>query len=717
MFKSKSKTKAPSKGLFGRFEKDKKVKKATKAKPKTKVKSKAPANHPATAKKGKTPQGVKTQPQGRKKGKKGSRQKPKKQVAAPYSTAPKMIDKELMRHHNFLMSTGATYAEFYPLTPLKGPKARPGQYEIERKATRVSTCLKLVLNVQQTQDLWWDWSLILWNISQRGILEPDIDITFVRSIERRDNQAVEKAVSRRKVLNLVSSDQENNVKSKHISLYHDRELLDAVGQGDSVVGFSAEVWVTAPDELKLEAAVTAIQDYLKTNDETRGLTYELDINKQNRPLLLYGPNANAGNKDIYTEMTSNDGAVSGLFVDAGGDRTVGAEYLGFSVGKLIQSHAAYNLQHNRSLIVGNDTREGLHFLGHQAPTTDSSRGYLSKLISRSYMLAGRRVVHFVADEDALVSELEAFKIYDYRKSVVDVAKGLLNIIEPIKTARIEQLTPERIAAYLDTHFNNIITLLSQFRDQRRALSVTDEFATVVRKVLYQFFNNKKYWSDNAMKDFHDVRLFVNHADFDTLADFGQYVHTKLKNNDEAKYEDAFHELNAIINQHILPTIPSLNTQTSPEIDRFVDAPYAIVDLSGTGEGAMSTMDNPTMNVMMIAYLNVILPALTNGDVIFIHGLSRMSRIGKVVIDMINSSGLNLDVVFTEKNQNATRRLFQQELDTFDFVMVDLHKNKVEHIADDIGINKEMARQMLNTPGAFYIQSGSGMDYIRLDNVL
>lgn len=713
MFKSKSKTKTPSKGLFGSSKKDKKVKKTTKPKAKP-LKGKdqpSSSNHPATAKKGKT------KPQKQKKGKKGSRQKPKKQVAAPYSTAPKMIDKELMRRHNFLMSTGATYAEFYPLTPLKGPKARPGQYEIERKATRVSTCLKLVLNVQQTQDLWWDWSLILWNISQRGILEPDIDVTFVRSVERRDNQAVEKAVSRRKVLNLVSSDQENNVKSKHISLYHDRELLDAVGQGDSVVGFSAEVWVTAPDELKLEAAVTAIQDYLKTNDETRGLTYELDINKQNRPLLLYGPNANAGNKDIYTEMTSNDGAVSGLFVDAGGDRTVGAEYLGFSVGKLIQSHAAYNLQHNRSLIVGNDTRDGLYFLGHQAPTTDSSRGYLSKLISRSYMLAGRRVVHFVADEDTLVSELEAFKIYDYRKSVVDVAKGLLNIIEPIKTARIEQLTPERIAAYLDTHFNNIITLLSQFRDQRRSLSVTDEFATVVRKVLYQFFNNKKYWSDNAMKDFHDVRLFVNHTDFDTLADFGQYVHTKLKNNEEAKYEDAYHELNAIINQHILPTIPSLNTQTSPEIDRFVEAPYAIVDLSGTGEGAMSTMDNPTMNVMMIAYLNVVLPALTNGDVIFIHGLSRMSRIGKVVIDMINSSGLNLDVVFTEKNQNATRRLFQQDLDTFDFVMVDLHKNKVEHIADDIGINKEMARQMLNTPGAFYIQSGSGMDYIRLDNVL
>ena len=703
MVLAKSRTHTPSKGLCGSSKKDKTVKKATKPKakpPKGKDRPSPSAKHLVTTKKGKT------KPQKQKKGKKGSRQKPKKQVAAPYSTAPKMIDKELMRRHNFLMSTGATYAEFYPLTPLKGPKARPGQYEIERKATRVSTCLKLVLNVQQTQDLWWDWSLILWNISQRGILEPDIDITFVRSIERRDNQAVEKAVSRRKVLNLVSSDQENNVKSKHISLYHDRELLDAVGQGDSVVGFSAEVWVTAPDELKLEAAVTAIQDYLKTNDETRGLTYELDINKQNHPLLLYGPNANAGNKDIYTEMTSNDGAVSGLFVDAGGDRTVGAEYLGFSVGKLIQSHAAYNLQHNRSLIVGNDTREGLHFLGHQAPTTDSSRGYLSKLISRSYMLAGRRVVHFVADEDALVSELEAFKIYDYRKSVVDVAKGLLNIIEPIKTARIEQLTPERIAAYLDTHFNNIITLLSQFRDQRRSLSVTDEFATVVRKVLYQFFNNKKYWSDNAMKDFHDVRLFVNHADFDTLADFGQYVHTKLKNNDEAKYEDAYHELNAIINQHILPTIPSLNTQTSPEIDRFVEAPYA-----------MSTMDNPTMNVMMIAYLNVVLPALTNGDVIFIHGLSRMSRIGKVVIDMINSSGLNLDVVFTEKNQNATRRLFQQELDTFDFVMVDLHKNKVEHIADDIGINKEMARQMLNTPGAFYIQSGSGMDYIRLDNVL
>ena len=81
----------------------------------------------------------------------------------------------------------------------------------------------------------------------------------------------------------------------------------------------------------------------------------MDINRQLQPFLLYGPNVAAKNKDVFVNMTSSDAAITSLFVDAGGDRVLGSEYIGISVGKLIQSHAAYLLTNSRTLLLGNDT--------------------------------------------------------------------------------------------------------------------------------------------------------------------------------------------------------------------------------------------------------------------------------------------------------------------------------------------------------------------------
>ena len=53
--------------------------------------------------------------------------------------------------------------------------------------------------------------------------------------------------------------------------------------------------------------------------------------------------------------------------------------------------------------------------------------------------------------------------------------------------------------------------------------------------------------------------------------------------------------------------------------------------------------------MGLAYLNVLLPSLENGDVIMFHGLSRMRHIAPTIFDAIATSGANIDIVFTESN--------------------------------------------------------------------
>jgi len=130
--------------------------------------------------------------------------------------------------------------------------------------------MKLNLTIMQTNDLSEDWSLILWNISQQNDLLPDdCYVTFTRVFERRDNELVHKKVKRRRILAILSSPNKDNIKRQGKAVNHDEQLVNAVDSGDSVVSFGAEAIVTAPDELKLEAAVDAIKNYINANDETR----------------------------------------------------------------------------------------------------------------------------------------------------------------------------------------------------------------------------------------------------------------------------------------------------------------------------------------------------------------------------------------------------------------------------------------------------------------
>lgn len=672
-------------------------------------------------------------------GKKKKKQKPVKKliVNVPTNNRPKLVDEDVMRHHNFLSSTNAMLTEIYRLNKYEGEKSRFNTYISEDKPHHVSAIMKLTLTIMQTNDLSYDWSLILWNISQQNDLLPDeCYVTFTRVFERRDNDLVHKKVKRRRILAILSSPNKDNIKRQGKAVSHDEQLINAVDSGDSVVSFGAEAIVTAPDELKLEAAVDAIKNYINANDETRGLTYSLDVGRQNKPFLIFGPDEAAGNKGVYTDMVSYDGGQSALFVDSGGDRSMGSEYIGVSVGKLIRSHAAYNFKNHVSLFVGNDTTENTTTLG--GGVEGMSQIYLSKIASRAYLVNGKHVVHFVADDPKSVKSLMDFPLNNNKKVMADASKGLLNMLEAIDDGEVRHEQKDRLLARFPMHINNIITLLSQFRQNGNQVNLADNFSNLARDILIDFFVKNKYWSYTARRNPEDIRLFGYHEKYKTLADFGQYVQERknAKNYKDDEQRSALLELDTIINRNILPTIPALDTHTKPVIDMLVRAPYRVIDLTGMGAGARSGISNPSLNVMMLSYLNVILPTLNNGDVIMIHGISQMSTIARIVKTMIATSGLNLDVIYTEKNQNnavsminATSDVIDQEDDethqmkhvtkpqALDFTMIDLYHNRCDKLIDAFNMDEEWTKQLSKNRAAYFVKTNDGIDYIYLDKIL
>lgn len=691
---------------------------ATKSQKKAPIKGKPAGKRPTGKRKppvkGKSSKGKSSSGRNKPKTNKNSKAKRgKKQtiVGVPTNKREKLVDMEAMRKHDFMSSTEATLTRIFPMTQVEGRR-----YEVSDKEHCVSTILKLVLDVVETNEMQYDWSLILWNISQQdGLLPEEASVTFTRSFERKDNDLMRKEIMRRRKLSVLSSESEESIKRQSRAVNHDRALMHAIDSGDSVVSFGAEAIITAPDDQTLEKAVNAIKDYLNTNDETRGIKYELDINKQARPFITFGPNSAVGNKDVYVDMTSEDAAITALYVDSGGDRTPGSEYVGVSVGKLIRSHAAYNFQNSsKSLFVGNDTVNKTHTIG--GTFDEPSQIYLSKVASRAYLLSGQNVTHFVADDRASVEALMKFPVNENRKKVVDVSKGLLNIMEAIDT-RKSAADKTRLLARFPAHMDNIISLFSQFRDKDR-ISTTDDFANISRDILTDFFVYNKYWSYDARNDISDVRLIgVRHDQFKTLTDFGQYVAQRMKTNKDSRLEEALFELNSIINRTILPSYPALDTHTDPIVDELVNSQFRVIDLTGTSEGAMASVKNPSLNIMMISYLNLILPTLKNGDVIVIHGFNRLSSIATVINDMIASSGLNLDVIYTESNQNNTLKTLESLDSTLDFVIVDLYKNRTDKLVKPFLMDSEWSKRLRASESSYFVRTENSLDYIYLDSIL
>lgn len=496
-------------------------------------------------------------------------------------------------------------------------------------------------------------------------------------------------------------------------------MLQAIESGDSVVSFGAEAILTAPDEKTLEQALEIVKNYLKANDETRGLSWELDINRQLQPFLLYGPNVAAKNKDVFVNMTSSDAAITSLFVDAGGDRVLGSEYIGISVGKLIQSHAAYLLTNSRTVLLGNDTvNQTYTLLGENMPKQFHdlpSQIYWSQAISRAYLLEGHTVTHFVLDHVESNQALMTMELSDANKLALDVSKGLLNILEVVDTRDFTEY-PDRIVGRFTTHLNNIIILLGQYRDIDR-VTTNDNFASITRSILTDFFVSNKYYAYNPLDHLEDIRLVGRHDQYKVLADLGGWIAQRRKSNTDAYLEDALAELNTIINENILPTIPALNQKTDPMIDELIRKKYRVLDLTGMNVGAISTSGDSTTNVMLISYLNLILPTLQNDDVVFFHGFSHVEKIAEIIQEMIANCGTRVHVVFTESNQNRIQKLLPLLQDHVDLYVADLYKNRVDKVAEDLSIDKSYAEHLKDRPGAFYMKTTISSDYVLLDHIL
>lgn len=658
-------------------------------------------------------------PGGAQKKKKQSSGKPVKArtLSARQSPKTKLVDLGLMKGHNYMTRTEAALTRIYPLIP-KGS----GKYETSGEQGAVSIIMKLILKTDATNPMTLDWTNVLWNITQQdGLLPAGVSVTFVRVLERVDDAIAQKKIKGRSNLALLSSDTYSNENKKKQSIYtrHDARLLAAIDHGDCVVAFGAEAIVTAPDEETLEEGMDAVRNYLKMNDETRGLMWELDINRQLHPFILYGPNEPAKNKDVFVNMTSSDAAISSLFVDSGGDRLPGSEYVGVSVGKQISSHAAYLLQNDRALVVGNDTVDKTYTLmGKSLPgkfLNLPSQIYWSYAMSRAYLLSGHCVTHFVLDHSGSVEKLMNFPLYDKNKILLDLSKGLLNILEVVGATDFEN-HPERITGRFTTHLNNIIALLSQYRDVDE-LKTTDDFASVTRSILTDFFVANKYYAYNPMEHLDDIRLTGEHSQYKTLADLGGWIAERRKSNRDKHLDSALAELNIIINENILPTIPALNTRTKTVVDEMLAKKYRVLDLTGINIGAISLSGNSTTNVMMIAYLNLILPTLQNGDAIFFHGFTQVSKIADILQKMIADCGRRVCVTFTESNQNRVQKLLPILDDALDLTVVDLYKNSTDKIQDDLKIDKNYAQTLSERPGAYFMGTKTSEDYIFLDHIL
>lgn len=659
--------------------------------------------------------------------KQGTKIKKKLQsLLVPVNSDDNLVDVGLTRSHNFLSSTNCTHTMIYKMKNVGGAK-----YVVSNKVHSYSTILKLTMRIHQTEELSYDWSVVLWNITQQGKLDPDVKITSVRSFERKNDDIAKTDIRNRRWTTKVSSTNEDSKKRLSKGALHDNRLLQSLERGEGVINFGAELIITAPTEVKLEKAVNDVSDYLRLNEVTKGLAWSLDINKQNYPFIISPPNNNSVNKGQFVEMTTEDASHTALFVDSGGDRERGAEYVGVSVGKLIQSHAAYKFMHKTSLFVGNDAVGKTHT--RSKDYNEPSQIYLSKVASRAYLLQNKKVVHFVMDQSKNVKALESMSINKERITKVDASDGCLNMLEAIKPVDFKDVDA-RVIPFFNTHLNNIIMLVSQFRDVEK-VNINDKFSQMMRQVLTDYFIYRDYWRNNPEANLESLRLFGNHEDYGTLGDFIQYVTNQSNKTNSPEYKDALEELNNILRYSILTPLPFLNVITKPIVDNLVTAQYKIVDLTSLSIGAISTGQNSALTTMALAYLNILLPTLSNGDVIMFHGMSSMLDIASLILRTISSSGKVINIVFTESNQQATQQLLEFFIkertkgldvkpdnwsiidDYLDYTIVDLYNNDVDILPNYLGVTRETSKSISENKASYFVQTKSGLDYIYLDDIL
>lgn len=628
-------------------------------------------------------------------------------IRAKTNKKPLLVENKVMKSYNFVSETTATHTNFYKCNHVTGL-----HFDVEDKPCGVSAILKLIIKINRTEPMNFNWSNVLWDITQQAdMLEEGVFVTFIKHFERLDNKLAEKKIKQRQKTSFLGSFNKKNQDNDQTTSYHDAMMMACLGKGSGIIAFGAEAIVSCRDDAQLERAIDKIQNYLKANKDCRGLSYELDINKQLYPFFLTGV-GNAKNADVYMEMTSDEAGVSAMFVDAGGERTNRSEYIGQSVGKMIRSRAAYPMQNKKALLIGNDTVNKTHTISGtvSAPT----QIYLSQAMSRSYVLEKKKVVHFVIDKQNHVQELMNFPVKEERKMMLDTSKGHLNMLEVI--GEYHQNSDVRITGRFATHLNNIIFLLNQYRDVK-TVSLTDDFARATREILMEYFVMNKYYTHNPEQNLDDIRLIGRHDQYKTLANLGSWISQRRRTNKEEDKQNALNELDGIINQTILTTVPALNTKTSDLIDEILKKEYQVYDMTGFCQGAMMSGKDSTTNVMMISYLNVVLPSLENGDVVMFHGFRNLEGIQKTILEMVENSEKRIDLVFTESNPDKGLKTFEAMNGIPDLCMVDLYQNDIENLVDQFDIQADYAKALSQHPATYYVRYKENPDYLYLDMIL
>ena len=624
------------------------------------------------------------------------KQQPRALVKVPVNRKPRISDLGFVRDHTFLKETDISHSRYYRLRRTK----TEGMYSVSPKVAAVSTTMKLVLHRNSSDVLDKNWTISLWTILQQS-LGPDlhhVDITVVRIIERLDDEVAKKQLKRENFFGVALSkdktvtDQENTEEG----LNHRANLELSINHGNGNFQFAAEMHVSAPRLSILEKAVQVIRSYLEQEKILKHLSFEVDHTYQDKPLMLYGPDDISKNQPIYTKMTGRQAAISSLFVNSGHVTKEGSDFLGLSIGRYVYSSAAYPLQNRRSLIVGdneNDHAQTLSFSSYQKDTwNEDYQEYLSKLVSRSYICDSRRVFHFVMSRKKgrqIAENLYDFPLAPTDKVLLNAAEGHYNILEPVHP-HPESLTATQKIYLYGNHVGHIIQLLSQFRsakdikDNDDVMSVKGPFADAVRSVLDDFFFYYGVWPRNPKENEEDMRLFVDHHDFQKLGILGQYVLTNQGLNKSERLKDAYEELYSVINTTILTTYPVLNVETSLQMDALLKARYGVIDFADTLTGdATST---PITNLLTLAYINALVPTLENGDVIFLHGASSLISVLPLILNAV-SGDKRIDLVFVEKSQEDVLKLRQVFTGKLNMVMMSLYKNELDELIDQFDLHK------------------------------
>ena len=648
---------------------------------------------------------------------KAKKQKPSKvrTVMAPTNRRPKLVEEGVMSHHNFMSVTRDSHIDIYRLNP-----QQHNRYEIEAEPTAKTAILKLILTIKESLALTPLWANGLWNmVQQLPDLDPRVRVTSVRSFERLDTEAFGRRVRNRQWTSVFKIGKKAQTSSNPAVNYDKGLYYLGSEKAQAIVSFGAEIIVTAPDEVLLETSINLIASKFNEGGKMTGMKYAIDLNKQDRPFTIYGTGFNSGHSDVTFNLSGADAATTALIVDAGGDRSEGAEYVGKSTGKMIFSHAAYNFMNRTSLFVGNDSQRRTHTL--QGYVDLPSQIYLAQVASRAYLLRGKRVTHIVLDNGDNTRALEEFPLSTQR--TIRAREGKLNIIEPIAT--VDNPTDDARVAQYNGHVAALATLLNQFRaepdDEDRASFIND-----TKSIIREFFSTHGYWNPDITTAVPE--LFGEHSDFKTVNDFLITVHNEIQRlrikMDSRKTLENMEQLYSVLSENIMSNARAFDVKTDPIVDEWVRSDYRILDVTGFTAGSLGGDANDA-SVMVLSYLNILMHAFESGDLIVFHGASHIERILPMIHRMLKNTNRQLDICYTEGNEmraaNVLRTSFKHEETGKqllpDLSIVDLYQNDVTGLVDTLHINADWASDMGSHRSVFFVNAHGSVDYIWLDQIL